>query len=209
MLDARDVLSLERLPREFYWRRALDLAPNLLGLILAHETPEGLSAGRMIEVEAYEGPLDRACHAFDGRRTGRTEVMFGPPGYAYVYFTYGMHWMFNVVAGAPGTPHAVLVRSIEPIAGLELMKGRRKGMLPLAAGPARMTQSMGITGEDNGKDLVRSSLYIALPPSGLERKPEYLATKRVGVDYSGEAKDYPWRFVVKGTKVAPREPAGK
>lgn len=161
-----------------------------------HETPEGLSAGRMIEVEAYEGPLDRACHAFGGRRTRRTEVMFGPPGFAYVYLTYGMHWMFNMVAGAPETPHAVLVRSLEPLCGVDLMKARRGGMLPLAEGPARMTQAMGITGLDNGKDLVASDLYIASPPPGMDEAPEYAVTKRIGVENSGEARDYLWRFVI-------------
>ncbi len=194
-IDAAAVAGLRRVPREFYEFRALDLAPRLLGMILAHETPDGLAAGRVTETEAYEGPEDRACHAFGGRRTARTELMFGPPGYAYVYFTYGMHWMFNVVAGQKETPHAVLVRSIEPLTGLDLMARRRNGALPLAEGPARMTQALGITGADNGKDLVSSDLYIAFPPKGMDSRVDYLVTKRIGVDNSGEARDYPWRFV--------------
>ena len=148
------VLNLPRLDRQFYSARALDVAPRLLGMVLARVTSEGVTAGRIIETEAYEAPEDRACHAFGGRRTRRTEVMYGPPGHAYVYFTYGMHWMLNVVAAAEGTPHAVLIRSIEPICGLSLMAKRRRGMLPLAEGPARLCQALGITRADNGVDLV-------------------------------------------------------
>ena len=198
-VDARILIARPRVPREFYKRRASTVAPELLGIILVHETPEGITAGRIVEAEAYEGPEDRACHAFGGRRTPRTDVMFGPPGYAYVYFTYGMHWLFNVVVGEEGLPHAVLVRSIEPLAGLDLMFERRRGRLPLAEGPARMTQAMGIDGMDNGKDLVSSDLYIVTPPSGLDAPVEYIATERIGVDYSGEWRHMPWRFVKKGS----------
>lgn len=201
-LDAQAACALQRVPRNFYRRRAVDLAPHLLGLILVHDTPEGVTAGRMIEVEAYEGPEDRACHAFGGRRTPRTEVMFGPPAFAYVYFTYGMHWMFNVVSAPEEVPHAVLVRSIEPVCGTDLMAKRRSGMLPLAEGPARMARAMGITGRENGMDLVASDLYIAFPPPGMDSPVEYLVTKRIGVEQSGKAKDYPWRFVRKGSPPA-------
>ena len=121
--------------------------------------------------------------------------MFGPPGFAFVYFTYGMHWMFNAVAGPEGTPHAVLIRSIEPVTGLELMAARRGGALPLAEGPGRLTQALTITGPDNGKDLSSSNLYIAFPPQGMESPADYLITKRIGVENSGEAQDYLWRFV--------------
>ncbi|MGI6632651.1 MAG: DNA-3-methyladenine glycosylase [Bacillota bacterium] len=223
------VLNLPRLDRQFYSARALDVAPRLLGMVLARVTSEGVTAGRIIETEAYEAPEDRACHAFGGRRTRRTEVMYGPPGHAYVYFTYGMHWMLNVVAAAEGTPHAVLIRSIEPICGLSLMAKRRRGMLPLAEGPARLCQALGITGADNGVDLVgmpgmakmariagmpgtagtpgiagmpSSTIFIARPPDTIDPSPEYLVTKRVGVGNSGGAKHYPWRFVVKGTAPA-------
>lgn len=194
-IDAPDVLGLRRPARDFYEHRALDLAPRLLGMILAHVTPEGLTAGRITETEAYEGPEDRACHAFGGRRTARTEVMFGPPGFAYVYFTYGMHWLFNVVASREGTPHAVLVRSLEPTTGLDLMERRRGGMLPLAEGPGRMAQAMAISRSDNGKDLTGGDLFIAFPPEGMAYPVDYRVTKRIGVENSGEARDYPWRFV--------------
>ena len=195
IVDSKTIVSLRRPDRGFYSRRALDLAPMLLGMVLAHVTPAGLTAGRITEAEAYEGPEDRACHAFGGRRTARTEVMFGPPGFAYVYFTYGMHWIFNVVAGGIDIPHAVLVRSLEPIAGIEIMERRRNGALPLTRGPGRLTQAMGIGAIDNGKDLVAGDLFIAFPPQGMDDPVSYTITKRIGVDNRGEARDYPWRFV--------------
>lgn len=196
IVDASTVTRLPRPARDFFDCRALDLAPRLLGMVLAHATPEGLTAGRITETEAYEGPEDRACHAFGGRRTARTEVMFGPPGFAYVYFTYGMHWMFNVVACSVGTPHAVLVRSLEPISGIDLMTRRRGGALPLAEGPGRLAQAMAISRPDNGKDLVNSDLFIAFPPPGMSYPVgNYRVTKRIGVENTGEAKDYLWRFV--------------
>jgi DNA-3-methyladenine glycosylase len=211
-----DILNLPRLTSDFCSVRALDLAPRLLGMILARQTPEGLTAGRIIEVEAYEGPEDRACHAFGGRRTARNEVMYGPPGRAYVYFAYGMHWMLNVVAASEGIAHAVLIRSIEPFYGTELMARRRNGMMPLAEGPARLCQALAITGADNGVGLTEEfrgspgtglsgagrqerEIFIAKPPDGMDEQPPYLVTKRVGVGNSGEAKHWPWRFVVKGT----------
>lgn len=200
-LDDR-IRALPRLSRTFYERRALDLAPLLLGMVMAHDSPQGLAAGRIIETEAYEAPEDRACHAFGGRRTKRNEVMYGPPGHAYVYFTYGMHWMLNIVAGPSGTPHAVLIRSVEPICGIDLMTQRRGGVLPLAEGPARLCQALQISKADNGLDLVASRLFVAKPPESLDSRPEYLVTKRVGVGNSGEAKHYPWRFVVRGTAPA-------
>ncbi|MGE5579341.1 MAG: DNA-3-methyladenine glycosylase [Bacillota bacterium] len=195
IVDASAITGLRRPTRDFFDSRALDLAPRLLGMVLAHVTPEGLAAGRITETEAYEGPEDRACHAFGGRRTARTEVMFGPPGFAYVYFTYGMHWMFNVVACSVGSPHAVLVRSLEPVSGIDLMERRRRGALPLAEGPGRLAQAMAISGSDNGKDLITSELFIAFPPEEMVYPVDYRITKRIGVENSGEAKDYPWRFV--------------
>jgi len=226
VLTEDDILRLPRLTRDFCSVRALELAPRLLGTILVRRTPEGLTAGKIIEVEAYEGPEDRACHAFGGRRTRRNEVMYGPPGRAYVYFTYGMHWMRNVVAAPEGVPHAVLLRSLDPIAGIELMAKRRRGALPYAEGPGRLCQALSITGADNGtglaeerrakgeramKDRAMSAagsqgapgagydMFIAKPPEGMDSPPPYIVTKRVGVGNSGEAKHYPWRFVVTGT----------
>lgn len=233
-LQAPQVITGEKLPREFYARHGLEVAPELLGTILVHETPEGTTAGRIVEVEAYIGPDDRACHAFGGRRTRRNEVMWGPPGHAYVYFTYGMHHCLNVVCAREGVPHAVLVRGMEPVVGIELMAARRglgewagsgghgSTATPanddgtgrdrpagehtrrlrelwhrLGAGPARLCQAMGITLAQNGADLVRGPLYIIRPASA--PVTAVAASPRIGIDYAGEARDYPWRFYVPGS----------
>lgn len=195
--DEGFIQALPRMPREFFARNALDVAPDLLGLILAHKTPEGTTAGLITEVEAYAGPEDRACHAYGWRRTRRNEVMYGPPGFAYVYFTYGMYYCFNVVVASEGIPHAVLVRSLEPVFGMDLMLKRRKGRLPLTEGPGRMCQAMGIGREQNGKDLLGEELFIARPPEELDISFEILTTPRIGIDYAGEAREYPWRFVAR------------
>jgi DNA-3-methyladenine glycosylase len=194
-------------------------------MILVHETPEGTTAGRIVEVEAYIGPGDRACHAFGGRRTPRNEVMWGPPGHAYVYFTYGMHHCLNVVCAQEGVPHAVLVRGIEPVAGLELMAARRHlahrfseggpGNADqvcrreelwdlLGAGPARLCQAMGITLAQNGADLVHGPLYIIRPAEAA--LPAMACSPRIGIDYAGEAREYPWRFFVPGSPGVSRPP---
>jgi len=189
-----EVGTLVRVPRSFYARHALLVAPELLGLVLIHQRPEGTTAGIISEVEAYVGTEDPACHAYQGRRTRRNNVMYGPPGFAYVYFTYGMHYCFNVVVAEQEVPHAVLVRSLEPLLGQDLMLQRRGGRLPLAEGPARLCQAMAIGQSENGKDLVESNLYIALPPENLLRSFKIEKGPRIGVDYAGAARLYPWRF---------------
>lgn len=198
--------QFRRLPRNFYRRHGLVLAPELVGLLLVHETPEGVTAGLIVETEAYIGPEDRACHAFAGRITRRNHTMYGPPGTAYVYFTYGMHFCFNVVAAEEGIPHAVLVRALEPVKGENLMRVRRRNRFPLATGPARLCQAMGIDLRHNGADLVEGDLYVALPPARLRRSFEVRASRRIGVDYAGEARNYPWRFFAAGNPYVSRAP---
>ena len=221
---------LVRLPREFYSRHALDVCPDLLGLLLVHEagneagsntcngsdtrngtltggeTCNGPLAGIITEVEAYAGPEDKACHAYNMRRTKRNEVMYGPPGIAYVYFTYGMHYCFNVVVSQEGSPHAVLIRSIEPVLGESLMLKRRKGRLPLASGPGRLCQAIGIAKEENGADLITGNLYIAEPPDShkVTGELQIVRTPRIGIGYAGEAKDYLWRFMLHPKALANR-----
>lgn len=193
------MFAMKKLPRSFYERRAIDVAPDLLGLLLVHESRQGTTAGIITEVEAYQGPEDKACHAYNMRRTRRNEVMYGPAGTAYVYFVYGMHYCFNIVVANEGVPHAVLVRSIEPLMGEGLMLERRKGRLPLATGPARLCQAMGIGKEQNGSDLVIGNLYLAQPPQTEGANGQFLIvqTPRIGIDYAGEARDFLWRFVLK------------
>src|SRR5688572_13655277 len=180
------------LPRAFYARPVLSVARDCIGKYLIHDGPEGRVVGRIVETEAYRGPEDRAAHSFGGRRTARTEVMFGPPGHAYVFFVYGMHWNFNVVTTAEGAPHAVLIRAVEPVDGLELMASRR-GLAPtrreLTNGPGKLCQAFGIERAAYGADLTSPPLFWSDGPRcAVARCP------RVGIDYAGAWAARPWRF---------------
>lgn len=186
------------LPREFYLVDAVTLARRLIGKVLVHRTCEGETAGIIVETEAYMGPEDRAAHTWKGRRTPRTQVWYGPGGYAYVYFVYGMHCCFNVVANQPEVPHAVLLRALDPVAGLELM-ARRLGTQPhrrMCSGPAKLCKAMGINLSHNGADLCGNELFISEPDIPWVQPLRITAAPRVGIDYAGEAREYPWRFLL-------------
>ena len=173
-----------RLRRSFYARDPLVVAPDLLNKVLVH----GGRAGRIVEVEAYRGQDDPASHAFRGP-TPRTEVMFGPPGHLYVYFTYGMHHCANVVCGPDGTASAVLLRAGEVVEGLDLARERR-GSHPdrdLARGPARLCSALGLDLRHNGLDLTDGALVLG-PPVGVS---QVSTGPRVGLR---QAPDHPWRF---------------
>lgn len=187
-----------KLQRSFYERDTLMVAREILGKQLVHHTEEGKTIGRIVEVEAYIGPDDAAAHSYKGLRSSRTEVMFGPGGHAYVYLIYGMHNCFNIVTNIEGKPEAVLIRALEPIDGIELMKKRRNtGKLKnLCSGPGKLCRAMGITRENNAEDLLGDKLYLLEGDSLSDKDIE--ATPRINIDYSGEAKDYPWRFIIKG-----------
>ena len=187
------------LPRDFYLQPTLRVARALLGKILVHDSPAGTTAGRIVEVEAYRGPADRAAHSSGGRRTARNEVMYGPAGHAYVYFIYGIHYCMNVVCQWPEIPEAVLLRALEPVEGEALMR-RRRALSDAPAwrvcrGPGALCQAMGITRADNGADLVRGALRIldapGIPARRVARMP------RIGVAYAGADAARPWRFVVR------------
>lgn len=181
----------------FFERDVLQVAPDLLGRRLVRVLDGVRLAGYIIETEAYNGADDLACHARSGQ-TKRNAVMFGPPGRAYVYFTYGLHWMLNCVTHPDGDPAAVLVRAIFPSEGLEGMAARRAGrpQKQWADGPAKLCQALGISGACNGVDLTdpKSGLWIEpgkpVPPEYIRRAP------RVGIDYAGEPwVSLPWRFL--------------
>lgn len=183
------------LARTFFNRETLQVAEGLLGAILVHESPEGTTAGRIVECEAYVGEGDPACHASRGR-TRRNGIMYGPPGYAYVYFTYGMHYLLNAVTEREGFPAAVLIRAVEPLEGLKLMAARRgtENERLLSSGPARLTQAFGIDKKENGADLTRGPLSIRK----LRKKPGHKVvwTGRVGISQGTEM---PWRCYIEGS----------
>jgi DNA-3-methyladenine glycosylase len=187
------------LPRAFYLAPTLRVARALLGKVLVHDAPDGTAAGRIVEVEAYRGPRDRAAHSAGGHRSPRNEAMWGPPGHAYVYFIYGMHFCMNVVTQARGVPEAVLLRALEPLAGEALMRARRAlgDDVPawrLCRGPGTLCRALGVTRAANGLDLARSALRIldapAVPDAVVRRTP------RIGVAYAGPDAHRPWRFLV-------------
>lgn len=190
------------LPRAFFARPAPEVAPALLGARLFHLTPRGLLGGRIVETEAYLGVEDRASHARSGP-TPRNRVMFGPPGHAYVYFIYGMHWCLNVVTECEGQAGAVLLRALMPEAGLDeqrRLRGRpHDPPARLAAGPARLCVAMAVDGEFQAHDLtVAGLLWIAAPPAGAPR-PSIVRGPRVGVAHAGPPwAGLPYRFGVAG-----------
>ena len=194
-----------RLPRSFYDRAATAVGPELLGRIVVRELPDGTRlVGRLVEVEAYE-PNDPSSHAFRGP-TPRNEVMFGPPGHLYVYFTYGMHFCSNVVTRAQGVGSAVLLRGIEPLEGLETMAANRglDDVRKLCSGPARFTQAFGIARAENGTDLVEGAGLYLLAGEPLPRGRIARST-RVGVDDGWKKR---WRFFERGSAfVSPGRPS--
>jgi DNA-3-methyladenine glycosylase len=187
-----------KLSRSFYEQSTIDVAKQLLGKLLIHRHADAMLVGRIVETEAYLGPHDLACHAAKGR-TKRTEVMFGAAGHAYVYFIYGFYNMLNLVTEAKDYPAAVLIRAVEPVRGIELMKQNRKNQQlgNLASGPGKLCQAFAIDRSLNGQDVCGRILY--LEDRG-EPTPKFDATPRIGVDYAGEWKAKPLRFVVRDSK---------
>jgi len=185
------------LPRSFYSRPAIDVARDLLGKVLVH----GRAAGIIVETEAYLGAGDQAAHSARGV-TPRTEVIFGPPGHAYVYFIYGMYECLNLVCEPAGTAGCVLIRALEPVAGLDLMQRRRPAARKpedLASGPAKLTLALGVTRAHNAADVTRGSLVVRRPvrPAVFEIE----ATPRIGITQEAEL---PLRFVIRGNRFVSR-----
>ncbi|MHB0912011.1 MAG: DNA-3-methyladenine glycosylase [Armatimonadota bacterium] len=185
-------MSATPLPREFYLQGTLEVARALLGKVLVHETEVGLLAGRIVETEAYLAD-DPACHASRGM-TRRNASMFGEPGHAYVYFTYGMYHCMNVVTAPEGVGEAVLIRAVEPVSGIEAMAANRgtEKLLNLTSGPGKLCMAFGLTREHDGLDLTRGDLTVVddgTPPG------EIVTATRIGIRLGA---DSPWRFYTAG-----------
>jgi len=190
----------EVLQHSFYDRSNVTvIARELLGKILITSFDNEITAGRIVETEAYNGAVDRASHAYGNRRTNRTEVMFGKPGTAYVYLCYGIHHLFNVVTNKKEIPHAILIRALEPTEGISIMQDRtRKKVLDntLTRGPGNVSKALGIFTYHSGLDLVRSDIRIV--DDGFQyKKKEIAVTTRIGVDYAGPDALLPYRFIVR------------
>jgi DNA-3-methyladenine glycosylase len=189
------------LKNEFYQQHTLELAVSLLGCTLVKETEEGTAAGIIVETEAYIGPMDRAAHSYNNRRTKRTEIMFHQAGLAYTYVMH-THTLFNVVSGEHDHPEAILIRALEPVQGIDLMVKRRSmpESVNLTNGPGKLTKALGINMSDYGHPLKDKPLFITQGA-----KPASISSgKRIGIDNSGEARDYLWRFWITGNRYVSR-----
>lgn len=195
------------LPRAFFRRDADVVARDLLGRELVRELDGERLVLRIVETEAYLGEGDRASHAFGGRRTDRVRAMYLDGGHAYVFFVYGMHFCLNVVAREAGTAHAVLLRAGEAMRGAERMaalRGLARAPRPgeLAGGPGRLCRALAVDRRFDGGDLRRGDLWLA--PGSPVAASEVVASPRVGIDYAGEAKEWPLRFSVRGCREVSR-----
>ncbi len=198
---------MTRLARDFYARDALCVANDLLGKLIVRKLDGQVLSAMIVETEAYMGVDDKAAHFFGGRRTPRVEVIYGEPGFSYVFFVYGMHYCFNIVTGSKGVPQAVLIRAAQPIDGLEQMARNRYGIAyaqlgkrqqaQLTNGPGKLCQAMGIDRAYNGVDLCGDELFLTDFPCAAF---EIVSSKRIGIDYAQEAKEFPWRMFIKGNR---------
>jgi len=196
-----------KLDRDFYTRpNVLAISRDLLGKLLVVPDEQGQRvSGKIVEVEAYRGPEDRASHAYGGRRTKRTETMYGQGGNAYVYFVYGMYNQFNVVTNVEDVPHAILVRALEPVEGIEWMRIRRHSHPDknLTNGPGKLCAAMGIDRQLDKADLLGDKVWLEeferVPPTKIAKGP------RIGIDYAEEWIEKPWRFWIKGNQWVSRK----
>ena len=192
---------MKKIPESFYQRdNVLIVAKELLGKILVTKFDGIETSGRIVEVEAYNGEIDKASHAYGGRRTNRTEVMYTHGGVAYVYLCYGIHHLFNVVTNNKDIPHAILVRALEPLKGIEdmlLRTNKEKLDFSLTKGPGNVSKALGIQTKHTGISLLSKELYIADDGTNYTNK-QIVASPRIGVDYAGEDAELKYRFYIKG-----------
>ena len=195
---------MRKLGIDFYQRNGVvKIAKDLLGKILVTKWHGIETSGRIVEVEAYNGIIDKASHAAGGRRTNRNEVMYGEGGVSYVYLCYGIHHLFNVVTNRPGTPHAVLIRALDPIKGIDVMlerTGKRELDHTLTKGPGNVSKALGISFKlHSGLSLLSKELFIAEDDFKVAKK-DIIASPRIGVDYAGEDAKLPYRFFIRGNR---------
>ena len=205
---------MRKLEIDFYQRpNVLQIAKELLGKILVTNWngPDGYreeTSGRIVEVEAYNGVIDKASHASGGRRTNRNEIMYGDGGVAYVYLCYGIHHLFNVVTNKKEKPHAILIRALEPIKGIGVMlerTGKRELDNSLTRGPGNVSKALGIFTKHTGESLLSKTLFIAEDDFYLSKKA-LASSPRIGVDYAGEDAKLPFRFFIKGNPFVSGKP---
>jgi DNA-3-methyladenine glycosylase len=194
-------LKSVKLDSAFYEREdVLGIARELIGKLIVTKFDGLYTTGRIVETEAYKGMVDKASHAYNGRRTTRTDIMYRNGGAAYVYLCYGMHHLFNVVTNKENIPHAVLIRAIEPLEGKEIMlerSGKKKWDNTIGSGPGNMSRAMGIITAYSGISLMDENLFLA-DDGFLLKKNSIIATPRIGVEYSGEDAELPYRFIIAG-----------
>lgn len=197
---------MKKLPLSFYQRKnVLQIAKELLGKLLVTNYDIEITSGRIVEVEAYNGIIDKASHAFGGRRTNRNEIMYADGGVAYVYLCYGIHHLFNIVTNSKEAPHAILIRAVEPVKGINKMKTRVDKIKPgkdgmdytLTKGPGKLSKALGISTLDSGCSLRSKKIFIADDGFAFSKK-EIIASPRIGVDYAGRDALLPYRFYIKG-----------
>jgi DNA-3-methyladenine glycosylase len=185
----------------YFYNRAdvVNIARELLGKVLVTQWDGVVTSGRIVETEAYRGVTDRASHAWNGRRTRRTEIMYDDGGKGYVYLCYGIHHLFNVVTNIKETPHAVLVRAVEPMEGIGTMlqrTGKKKPDRTLTSGPGNVSKALGLMVSHSGVSLLEDTVFIADDSYALKKK-DIIATTRIGVDYAGEDALLPYRFFIR------------
>ena len=181
-----------KLTRDFYLRDVNEIARDLIGKILVHDSNEGITSGIIVETEAYRGPDDKAAHTYNNKRTTRTEIQFKAGGFAYVYLIYGMYYCFNVTANSQDKPEAVLIRALEPLEGLPIMMTRRKikSLKNLCNGPGKLCTAMGINKDSYGLDLCGERLYIRDDGKFFNIN----TSPRINIDYAQEYKFLNWRY---------------
>jgi len=201
---------MKKLSIDFYLRKnVVVIAKELLGKILVTKWNSIETSGRIVEVEAYNGVIDKASHASGGRRTNRNEVMYGKGGVSYVYLCYGIHHLFNVVTNKQETPHAILIRALEPIKGIDVMlerTGKKKLDNTLTKGPGNVSKALAISFKQHtGLSLLSKELFIAEDGFVLNKK-DIAASPRIGVDYAGDDASLPYRFYIKGNPFVSGKP---